>query len=60
MGKVLTLDGVFERMVKINNMGKFDYDILIDANPSGYVTANSLPSNQLGIRGLSRMNPRMN
>jgi len=44
MGKVLSMDGVFQRMIKVNNMDKFDYDRLIDANPSGFVTSSSLPS----------------
>ena len=27
-GRVLSLDGVFQRMIKVNNMDKYEYDIV--------------------------------
>ena len=46
-GKVLTLDGVFKRMVKVNNMQRYEFDIFM-ANPQAYLNQ----TNQIGGGGI--------
>jgi hypothetical protein len=37
MGKVLTTDGVFQRMMKVNNMERYDHDkFMFMGNPVGH------------------------
>jgi len=37
MGKVLTTDGVFQRMMKVNNMERYDHDkFIFMGNPTGH------------------------
>lgn len=42
MGRVITLDGVFQRMVKVNNMERNEFDRMLASSPYGY-TYNSGP-----------------
>lgn len=53
MGKVLTLDGVFQRMVKVNNMERYDHEGMMLASAYGHPSGNPTPSNSMGITSFS-------
>ena len=63
-GKVLTLDGVFKRMVKVNNMQRYEFDIYT-ANPQDYLNQTNFIGNNgipdgLGNNLFTRSNQRIN
>jgi hypothetical protein len=53
MGKVLTLEGVFQRMVKVNNMERYDHEGMMLASAYGHPSGNPAPSNSMGITSFS-------
>ena len=53
--KVFTVEGVFQRMIKVNNMENYEYDNMV-ANPFGYMNQQSGYMCNLFSRNNQRMN----